>query len=374
MGKTKKQSYKITKTGIILFLILSIILITLTFCFKTQIEEKLNSGTNALVIDYNGLVMHTINVGQAEAIMIKLPDNKNMLVDSGGNGTKGSKTPEELIDYLNNTYFASTTNKVIDYFVITHSDADHVGGASLIFESYQVNKVYRPNIFSTKVEADVNYVADYTKKEVTTEIWKNTVNSMYAEPDCEVIFSKAGINISGENYTIKFCSPTENYYSDVNAFSPLIEISFSGRKLLLTGDATYKSETTALENLSDVDILKVAHHGGNTGTGEDFLEIVKPEYAIFSCNSEGNNYGHPTQEVLNRVMNYVLDNNIYRTDLNGNILMSISSTGEIAFETDVENASFYIRAEYLLIFAEGVLFTICFCIKSKNKGEVKKKN
>lgn len=82
MGKTKKQSYKITKTGIILFLILSIILITLTFCFKTQIEEKLNSGTNALVIDYNGLVMHTINVGQAEAIMIKLPDNKNMLVDA----------------------------------------------------------------------------------------------------------------------------------------------------------------------------------------------------------------------------------------------------------------------------------------------------
>jgi len=69
-------------------------------------------------------------------------------------------------------------------------------------------------------------------------------------------------------------------------------------------------------NLS-VDVLKVAHHGSATSSTEEFIQAVHPKYAFLSC-MEGNQYGHPHQEVVNRLKDTV----IYRTDLDGTIVMS----------------------------------------------------
>lgn len=366
-NKGKKLSYRFSKVSIIVFLTLAILLTIFAFVFKKPIENAINYNNVTNSIDYDGLVMHTIDVGQAEAIMIKLPDGKNMLVDSGN---RGKEKNDKLKSYLINNYFNSVENKEIDYFVLTHSDADHIGGAIMIFDTFQVNKVFRPNLFAD-VEPDSSTIVSYTKhpKALENQLWGKVVQKMYAEPNCEIEFSKAGIQILESNYSIKFCAPTENYYSKINSYSPIIQIEYASRRILLTGDATTDTEQKAMANLSKCDILKVGHHGSETSTGEEFLEKVKPTYAIISANSnDSNKYGLPKQIILNRLVdNGVLQKNIFRTDLNGNIVLTISQESEINFILDVQNNSYYIRIEYLLCGGYVILFVVCFSLKKKVK-------
>jgi len=95
---------------------------------------------------------------------------------------------------------------------------------------------------------------------------------------------------------------------------------------------------------------------------------VSPNYAIISANSnDGNSYGLPEQEILNKLQNYMPSKNIYRTDLNGNIVLTISNESEIKFILDVQNNSYYIKVEYVLIGTIIVLFVVCFSIKKKTK-------
>lgn len=365
--KSKNQKFIFNKTSIVIFIVISLVLTALTFIFKTNIESFLNKNSLTDVIDDNGLVMHTIDVGQAEAIMIKLPDGKNMLVDSG---EKGKTNTERLKGYLLNNYFSNLENKEIDYFLLTHSDSDHSGGAPMIFDTFKVNKVFRPNLFSTLVESDEAKNAASRAQKVESAIWGETITKMYAEEDCEIVFSRAGIEIIEEEYSIKFLSPNVEEYDDVNSYSPLVVIEYENRRIMLTGDATLETEELAINNLIKCDILKVAHHGSKTSTGAEFLEKVKPNYAIISCNNEGNNYGHPHQEVLNRLLNYVQEKNIFRTDINGNILTNITESGEILFALDVKSSGAYIKAEYVLVGTIGVLFVVCFSINFSKKRKI----
>ena len=367
--KSTKPKFKFSKVSIIVFLILTVLLTVFAFVFKTQIENLVNYNSTSESITYDGLVMHTINVGQAEAIMLKLPDGKSMLVDSGNTGNSKN---EKLKSYLLNNYFnqvgkISNGEYVIDYFVITHSDADHIGGASMIFDTFQVNKVFRPNIFADTAEPDKSYDAGYTKKTIESDEWNKVVTKMYAEENCEVVFSKAGIKIVEENYSIKFCAPTQNNYSNVNGYSPIIIVEYASRKIMLTGDATTESEEKAISNLEKCDVLKVAHHGSKTSTSEKFLEVVKPSYAIISVNSEERkNYGLPKQEILNRLMKYMPEKNIFRTDKNGNIVLCITDDSNLSFVLDVQNNSYYIKVEYILAGSVLVLFVVCFSVGKKN--------
>ena len=76
----------------------------------------------------------------------------------------------------------------------------------------------------------------------------------------------------------------------------------------------------------DVDLLKVAHHGSNGSTCDEFLSAVKPEYAVISVGN--NNYGHPGQSAIDRLSNYLNDDGLYRTDLNGDIVATVSPTAD----------------------------------------------
>jgi len=73
----------------------------------------------------------------------------------------------------------------------------------------------------------------------------------------------------------------------------------------------------------DIDLLKVAHHGSSGSTCSEFLEAVKPEYAVISV-GDGNSYNHPNEQALDRIDDYVTDDNLFRTDLNGDIIATIT--------------------------------------------------
>ena len=69
---------------------------------------------------------------------------------------------------------------------------------------------------------------------------------------------------------------------------------------LFTGDIGEETEKKLLPVLSDVDFLKVGHHGSGYSSSQAFLDKIKPEVSIISC-SKSNTYGHPSPETIKRL-------------------------------------------------------------------------
>ena len=91
---------------------------------------------------------------------------------------------------------------------------------------------------------------------------------------------------------------------------------------MFMGDAGVQKEKDILDkyNISNIDVLKIGHHGSKTSSSEDFINEMKPKYSIISV-GKNNRYGHPKEEVLN-----ILDNSkIYRTDIDGSIMFKIKN-------------------------------------------------
>lgn len=88
---------------------------------------------------------------------------------------------------------------------------------------------------------------------------------------------------------------------------------------IFTGDAEKLAESEMIENnfLEDIDVYKVGHHGSDTSSSEDFLNIIKPDYAVISC-GEGNSYGHPNDITIENLSRFT--DKIYRTDLVGTVV------------------------------------------------------
>lgn len=408
-----KIKYKrITLKRLIIFIIICAISVGLGLGFREPIENFLNNNqkasfninaqitdnttlnSNNLVLDENGLIIHFIDVGQGDSIAIRFPDNKTMLIDAG---TPSSKT--KLVNYLKNNFFEQNEN-VFDYLLLTHSDSDHSGGMVEICKNFVINKIYRPYIYSKYSNDTINF--DETngnstnKYIVTTLTYYESIMAFNNEFDengnkTEVVFTDLSTvnsihKISGADYYFQFYAPVSNYITSsagsiANDYSPIMVLNYNQKSIMFTGDASITSENLAMAkyNLPDVDVLKVGHHGSHTSTGTEFLAQIKPEYAII-CVGEGNSYDHPRPEVLNR-LSYV-GAQIYRTDVNKNIILNITSDTYSLSEDTVINfacelnsaindspekpaSKIYIKVEYLIAGVIVISAYFCFGVKIK---------
>ena len=123
-----------------------------------------------------------------------------------------------------------------------------------------------------------------------------------------------------DKYKLQFLNTKE--YDNENDNSSIIYFNYNSYKFLFMGDAGVEKEKDILEkyNISDIDFLKVGHHGSKTSSSEEFINSINPKYSIISV-GKNNRYGHPNKEVLNN-----LDNSkIYRTDQDGSIMFKINN-------------------------------------------------
>ena len=113
-----------------------------------------------------------------------------------------------------------------------------------------------------------------------------------------------------------------NEYDNENDNSNVIYTELNGYKFMFMGDASTTTEKEILDkyNLSDVDVLKVGHHGSKTSSSREFINEVNPNYSIISV-GKNNRYGHPNKEVLDNLKN----SKIYRTDEDGSIMFKIKN-------------------------------------------------
>ena len=124
-------------------------------------------------------------------------------------------------------------------------------------------------------------------------------------------------------------APNAEKYSSMNNYSIVLKITYGNISFLYTGDAEALSEKEITSDVS-ADVLKVGHHGSDTSSSDEFLARVNPSYAIISVGAN-NSYNHPSSSTIEKLEKYT--NNIYRTDLNGSIIVKSDSIN-IEVETE----------------------------------------
>ncbi|MBQ8761788.1 MAG: MBL fold metallo-hydrolase [Clostridia bacterium] len=398
---TKKYGLVFSKVRVTIFLVICAIMAA-TLPFSKFLEnnvislfvdaEQVTDYTTALDKDF---VVHFVDVGQGDCIMLELPDGTKGIIDAGDNKTE-SET--HLVEYAKNYIFENDTSLTFDFLIATHADADHIGGLDVVFENFQVNKVYRPMTFyinekSTatddqkalteaekllaKEQGISGEIDEHNQK--STKVLYEFISLANAEPNCEIVFSEDGhiIEDTTTGYKLQFYGPIDQTYSDVNDYSPVIVCSYKGYSIALTGDAETEAETDLVRdyNLPNVDALKLGHHGSRTSTTQAFLEEIDPEM-VFICVGEGNKYNHPHQEVLDRVAAYGIDK-VYRTDLFGDILFAIGqdAEGNYGMFTANTNEMIIVSVFHWWEVVVGVIliaFFLCFSTTKALEKEAKK--
>ena len=272
------------------------------FCILTVlelagiIELPWNKGREVYSVTEGTVEIHMIDVGQGDSILVMAPEG-NILVDAGDD-----KAEDE---YKLRTYLDSLGIETIDYFILTHYDADHIGGADMILETYSVKTVIIEEY--------------YYEKE--TSVYKDYLNALASSPDTVTKDPYAGEEMTFGELHLKFLGPDERFY-EKNNDSIVVRLDFGENSIMMTGDAETEAENALVSTYSvselDCDVLKVGHHGSTTSTAKNFLVAVSPDYAIISCGID-NSFGHPKAEILDRLAN--AGARIFRTDKTGNIVL-----------------------------------------------------
>lgn len=233
------------------------------------------------------LRVHFLDVGQGDSIFVELPNGECMLIDASEREMAG-----RIISYIDSLGY-----KRIDHLVATHPHADHIGGMQSVVEYFDIGEVYMPEaVTDTKTFIDLLEAIEGKGLSIT------------------VVTAGLAVELGGAKG--KFVAPSL-IVDDMNNCSAVLHLSYGDRAFLFTGDAEIDEEGTISDNIK-CDVLKVGHHGSSTSSGEYLLGKAKPQFAIISC-GEGNSYGHPHKEALDRLANAGVER-IYRTDISGNII------------------------------------------------------
>ena len=273
-----------------IFLIL-LLLFGISGCANLNTDPLISSEEETpFVASEKQLVAHFLDVGQADANVIELPNGELMLIDAGL-----SRSSEEIIQYIQDLGYDE-----IDYVVATHPHADHIGGMAEVIDAFKIGNIYMPRAVST------------------SKTYENLLE-VIQDKGLTIKTGKIGVKVlEEEELSIEMFAPVGDDYSNLNNYSIVLKITYGDVSFLYTGDA----EEENLEEITgdiEADVLKVGHHGSDTSTSKDFLEKVQPEYAIISV-GEGNSYGHPASSTIELLKEYT--NHIYLTNENGTVVVS----------------------------------------------------
>lgn len=291
----KFLSFSICKMNIFFIIIYYIIFIYILKRKKKLIYKIIIVIISLTFLINNGRIVNNevsiLDVGQGDSSLIRLK-NKNILIDTGGN------INYDISKNILIPYFKSVGIKKIDYLVLTHGDYDHMGEAINLVENFKAAKV----IFNCGLYNDL-------ENELIEALDKKKIKYYSCIKELNV-----------DNNKLHFLQTKE--YDNENENSNVIYTELNGYKFMLMGDAGIEKEKDILEkyNLSNIDVLKVGHHGSKTSSSRTFIDEINPKYSIISV-GKNNRYGHPNKEVLNTLE----DSKIYRTDQDGSIIFKIKN-------------------------------------------------
>ncbi|MDO8703759.1 MAG: ComEC/Rec2 family competence protein [Sulfuricaulis sp.] len=235
-----------------------------------------------------------LDVGQGEAILIEGPAGHRILVDGGPGGEAINAALGRHLPFY---------DRRLDLVVLTHPQADHLGGLPEVLDAYTVR-----GVLANPLPAETALYG----------AWKDAL----ARAQAPVAAARRGQNIDlGEGARLDVLAPSAggSGSTDVNDASVVLRLSLGEVSFLLTADIGEDAETALLRTGTDLQaqVLKVAHHGSRNSSSPPFLRRVQPLVDVISVGAE-NRFGHPTQDVLDRLYGDL----VLRTDQNGDITVS----------------------------------------------------
>ena len=257
-----------------------------TVCVSLWFWERDTGGTGALSVV-------ALDVGQGDAILIRTPHGADILIDGG---PPSGHVVEKLGEHL------PPSNREIELVIVTHTDADHIGGLADLAAHYRIGRVLDAGTSSSN--------PTYAK-------WLGALDDQRTAR----MTARAGVvvNIDDVRCTVVWPQTDADLVkASVNDTSVIVEMEYGATSFLFTGDAGAEVEERLLQRqaVRHVDVLKVAHHGSVYSSSVEYLDAVKPDFAIISA-GRGNSYGHPHGIVIDRLK--ATGAEVLRTDVVGDV-------------------------------------------------------
>lgn len=254
-----------------------------------------------------GFVFAMLDIGQGDALFIESPTGTQVLIDAG--------PPRKILSQL--ARVMSPFDREIDAIIITNPDQDHIGGFVEVLKTYKVDMVFESGTLNDSK---------------TFQNLKTEIDNKIKSKNIQNFLAKKGMRLDlGGGAVVDILFPDRDVFDwSPNDGSIVAKLTYGETSIMLTGDATAKTEKIILGGNSSTallsTVLKVGHHGSRTSTSTEFVKAVSPEYALIS-NGLDNKYGHPHQDTLGTLSSF--GTKIFRTDLLGTIIMKSDGKNEV---------------------------------------------
>jgi len=258
------------------------------------------------------LTVHFLDVGQGDAVALRSPAGRWILIDGGGGprGPQGDAGRRVVVPFLRRHGAAQ-----VAAVVATHAHADHFGGLPAVLEAFDPAFVLEPG----EPVPDAGYLGFLGAVESDGAEWRP---------------ARRGDRLELDGVTVEVLSPDSAWAAgqvDINEQSVVLLVTYGTTRLLLTGDAGLPTEAHLAGRVGRVTLLKIGHHGSRSATSDRWLDELQPAEAVISVGTR-NRYGHPAPEVLDRLRAHGIT--VRRTDQRGTITFTFGSQGTRAY-TDV---------------------------------------
>lgn len=254
-----------------------------------------------------------LDVEQGDAIVLRTPNAEWLLIDAGPAGRVRDAGQRVVEPYLR----ARGVRRVAA-MILTHPDADHIGGATSLLNGLEVQRVLDPGFGGGG--------RDYLR-----------VLESVARADVPLFLLRAGDAVALDGVRLDVAAPSDSAVEvavDANEASAWFVLTYGEFRAAFTGDAPAAVEVRAARAAGHVDLLKVSHHGSATATSAEALTALRPRLALISVGRR-NRYGHPHPDVLDRLKGAGV--RIHRTDREGTIRVLAWPSGRVRVESTEES-------------------------------------
>lgn len=228
---------------------------------------------------FGRLAYYQFDVGQGDAALVVFPNGKKMLIDGGG--IKRSFDVGQMVVAPALIHLGIST---IDYILISHPHFDHYGGLSYIVQKFAPTEIfYRSAVYKN---ADIEEFEKLLSEARADGVVINELRNGDG-------FEEGGANA-------KFLYSPCELDCDANAASIVTLINYGASKIVSVGDLSRAGEFALSEVSSDVDILKVAHHGSRDASSQEILKVLRPKISLISA-GRNNQFKFPHAETLGRL-------------------------------------------------------------------------
>lgn len=283
-----------------------VIILFITYMFKNGFTKKGIVWTFVMIsvlclstisFPNKNLEIISFDVQNADAFLLKTPQNKYFIIDTGKSAYKSGTSQAKVIMVK---YLKDRGIKNIEEMIITHFDNDHSGGAVDLINNLNVKNAYI-NSYDNKSYTSINIYKTLKEKEIPTHLAKNN-DVIYTENNLAIRTFKADMKDDNENSIITL-------------------VKYKDFETLFTGDAGVEAFNTFKDNIPhNVEVLKVGHHGARGVVDEEMLKHLNSKVSIISTGL--NNFGHPNKGTLDILRKTA----IYRTDKNNSIKITTDGT------------------------------------------------